>query len=204
MGCRTEDFEMRTPEQKVKHAAYMRAYYRKTREKWLARVKIYRDANIEAIAARKAAYSVKPEAKEDKKTYNQNYYSKKREEILAQKRGYYGKNKSDILKRNAEYYKKNRLSVDAKKMEWVRAHPEKRCFYKTKRRTAKLNAIPAWADFDAIEKVYEKAESFCFDVDHVVPLLSPLVCGLHTWENLQLLHPSDNRSKGNRIWPDMP
>jgi len=43
-----------------------------------------------------------------------------------------------------------------------------------------------------------------FHVDHIVPLKSPLVSGLHTEANLRLLPGAENRSKHNRFWPDMP
>ena len=41
-------------------------------------------------------------------------------------------------------------------------------------------------------------------VDHIVPLQSPLVCGLHVHDNLRVILAVDNASKANRHWPDMP
>ena len=42
-----------------------------------------------------------------------------------------------------------------------------------------------------------------WEVDHIVPLQSPIVCGLHVEHNLQVIPASKNRSKHNRHWPDM-
>jgi 5-methylcytosine-specific restriction endonuclease McrA len=72
------------------------------------------------------------------------------------------------------------------------------------RRALRKKATPLWACEDLIKVVYEKAKLLGMDVDHVVPLRGKTVSGLHTWWNLQLLHPEDNRAKSNKSWPDMP
>lgn len=65
-------------------------------------------------------------------------------------------------------------------------------------------ATPAWADPQKIARVYMLAKLRGVEVDHIVPLSHPLVCGLHVEHNLQLLTGDANRAKGNLWWPDMP
>lgn len=40
-------------------------------------------------------------------------------------------------------------------------------------------------------------------VDHIVPKISPVVCGLHAPWNLRVIHWRANTEKGNTWWPDM-
>lgn len=74
--------------------------------------------------------------------------------------------------------------------------------YRAKR--VKRRAMPAWADKTAINLVYKKARELGWTVDHIVPLQSKTVCGLHVWHNLQVMDSQLNKSKSNRFWPDMP
>lgn len=84
-------------------------------------------------------------------------------------------------------------------------NPGRYRYYKAKRRAAELRATPKWANLELIKTYYAIAAAEPgIHVDHIVPLVSKIVCGLHCEANLQLLPASDNMSKGNRVWPDMP
>lgn len=77
-------------------------------------------------------------------------------------------------------------------------------------KAVKLKATPSWACKFEIQEIYKEAERLTkatgipHHVDHIVPLKSPLVCGLHTPANLTPLPASENCSKGNRWWPGHP
>ena len=64
-------------------------------------------------------------------------------------------------------------------------------------RARKLQATPTWADMDAIKDVYLEAAYMQLQVDHIIPLQGEKVCGLHVWDNLQLLTAKENQSKNN-------
>lgn len=98
----------------------------------------------------------------------------------------------------------------AQKREWLKANPGVKRAKKAKRRAAKLRATPPWANPKAIREWYfaatvaERDTGYAWHVDHIVPLNSPLVCGLHWEGNLQLLPGALNIEKSNTYWPDMP
>lgn len=92
---------------------------------------------------------------------------------------------------------------------WSKANPAKANAMTAARKAALLRAQPRWADRADIAMWYEVAEVLSrsgvkFQVDHTVPLRSPLVCGLHASANLNVLPAHINAAKGNRHWPDMP
>jgi 5-methylcytosine-specific restriction endonuclease McrA len=79
-----------------------------------------------------------------------------------------------------------------------------------KRRAAKKHATPKWLTKDQLNEIKQyyilakelqwlSLKSDPLTVDHIVPLVSPNVCGLHVPWNLQILPRSQNSSKGNRI-----
>lgn len=80
----------------------------------------------------------------------------------------------------------------------------------TSRARAKKHATPPWADRDAMREIYKEAARVTSEsgvkhhVDHIVPLKSNLVCGLHCEANLRVVPAVENLKKHNRSWPDMP
>lgn len=78
------------------------------------------------------------------------------------------------------------------------------------RHLAKRHRLPAWVDIDKIIDVYLEADRLTIStgvkhhVDHIVPLHSPIVSGLHWHQNLRAIPANENVAKGNMWWPDMP
>lgn len=109
----------------------------------------------------------------------------------------------------AKWYSANRGEAIATARRWAQANPQRVTERVAKREAAKLQATPTWADHDLIADLYQLAAIYTAagikaHVDHVVPLRSKLVCGLHTPDNLTVLPARDNIAKGNRLWPGMP
>lgn len=148
---------------------------------------------------------------------------------LERKAGYYQANPEKHRKRSADYRRsqpeKAQASVNAarqKRPDHWRAYA--RSYYHDnsdilrprhsaqamKRYAGKVRAIPAWSDPKAIDALYVEAARITaetgvpHDVDHIVPIISKTVCGLHVHHNLRVLEKTANRKKGNRHWPDMP
>lgn len=166
------------------------------------------------------------EANPEKRIHIRKMWNKKNAETINERnRAWYAANKEQV----ALAHKKLRDSFPEKRSEackrwrannpdkartilrkWKSRNPEKVAGYHGIRRAKKNQAIPAWFDQKAVNLVYAKAQEWGnildipLQVDHIVPLTSPLVCGLHCTDNLQILAASENASKGNRSWPDMP
>lgn len=66
------------------------------------------------------------------------------------------------------------------------------------RRARKLKAQPIWVDETEMKKIYFNCPPG-FEVDHIMPLASPILCGLHVPWNLQYLPKRENRLKGNKV-----
>lgn len=65
-------------------------------------------------------------------------------------------------------------------------------------RVCKEQATPIWANREQILRIYKDCP-IGFNVDHIYPLQSSWVCGLHVESNLQYLQQEENLKKGNRF-----
>jgi hypothetical protein len=88
-------------------------------------------------------------------------------------------------------------------------NPEKVRSDAAKRRSLKNNAMPNWANTAYIKLFYDMVQEaemktgIKYHVDHIVPLKSPYVCGLHCEDNLQVLEATENIIKSNSTWLHM-
>lgn len=125
------------------------------------------------------------------------------------------KNPENLRSRKAAYrarhpihYRKWSIDNPEKKKElnrlWAANNRPRRAATAAKRRATKRNATPIWANESVIFALYKQASMLGMEIDHIVPLQSKIVCGLHCEHNFQLLPISENRRKSNRHWPDMP
>lgn len=133
--------------------------------------------------------------KPQKLDYNKRYYQANRDAIISQVKEYRAHNSGAIKVAIRRWQQRNRAKVNAT------------CAF---RHAAKLRAIPAWANKFFMEEAYalaklrEKCTGIKWHVDHIVPLQSRIVCGLHCEQNLRVIPAVENLSKHNRYWPDMP
>lgn len=134
-------------------------------------------------------------------------YQENKEQILAQ-------NKLDTTKNNeySKVYRDNnkeqrRLSGE----KWRAKNKVLTCFLANARRARKLQATPKWAEAEQkqIEALYREAARLQeetgvkYHVDHIIPLQSELVCGLHCLANLQILTQHENNVKSNKFDPNV-
>lgn len=99
--------------------------------------------------------------------------------------------------------------IAAAKLEAERTKPERRAalvrHHAAKRRTAKMNRTPPWADLAAIRAFYDEATRLTkltgeqHHVDHIIPLQGKLVSGLHVESNLQVIPWLKNIVKRNKF-----
>lgn len=130
--------------------------------------------------------------------------TEKKDDCLRRSREWYARNaeeQRERIRQNHERFKERRREY-AK--EYDRLYPELMRARANKRRALKARAIPQWAGLEAIKALHKKAKELGLEVDHIVPLNSPIVCGLHCEANMQLITRLENIKKGNRWWPDMP
>ncbi len=112
----------------------------------------------------------------------------------------------DLFKR---WYADNSEKARNLVRRYAKNNPAKVNSLNRNRHASKLRAIPTWADQNVIHDLYSIASIYrkhginCH-VDHIIPLKSKYVAGLHVPANLQFLIGCDNSRKGNRHWPDMP
>ena len=217
-----------TPEEKrAKNAAYarawqlrnldkVRAYYAANREKYLAKAKVRYAEKGEEIRAYQLQYGKVNRVEIAEKTAKKYRENLEANQEASRIRGAIARAaelpeaKEKRLARGRANHHANRDKRLLQKSAWASANPHKGAGYARKRHAMKRQAVPKWADLWFIDEAYDIAAvrstvtGIPWEVDHIVPLISPIVCGLHVIDNLRVIPRTQNRAKGNRQWPDMP
>ena len=138
--------------------------------------------------------------KEKIKAYNKTHYQEHKEEKKARQKAYYQENKEEIKARQKAYRQKNKEKVKLQLKAYQQENKEKVRSWEAKRRSAKLNRTPAFANLDNIKQIYYHCPENKV-VDHEIPLQGNIVSGLHVETNLQYITSSENCAKSNKFEP---
>ena len=133
-----------------------------------------------------------------------------RERSLANKLAYAATHREEARATSVAWRAANVERARAQGAAWSANNKALKSAATARRRAALLRAIPSWASKDDIKMYYALAVNLTRQtgvkahVDHIVPLQSPIVCGLHCPANLTVITERLNKRKSNRQWPDMP
>lgn len=173
----------------------------------------FRERNKEKLTLYRKEYYVENEDR--LKEYKKKWCEANKETLSAKRKEHYETNKKQLFKYRAEWAKKNKEKQAEYNRTWRKNNPSVSNAIVAKRRAAIKTTVPVWADQEYMRDLYancREAEAVFgkaglnvkFHVDHIVPLKGKTVCGLHCEDNLQILNATENMSKNNRYWPDMP
>ena len=158
------------------------------------------------------------------KKYKQQYEVKNREKIQAYGLAYRRENKEklqEMFKQNYSVPEKRERHLALGKQwrescqkaykdgqrAWREKNPEKMAHYSAYHRALRKQAIPKWyseLDDFVVKEAYSlsraraRTTGTLWEVDHILPITGRKVCGLHVWNNLQVILASVNRSKHNK------
>ena len=110
----------------------------------------------------------------------------------------YANRPKEIRAKYLQWQKQNPEKVSVIRKRYRKNNPNKINARNNKRRAARINACPVWVSTKELEEIYLKCPKGLV-VHHIVPLINPIVCGLHVPWNLQYLTVSKNLKKGNKL-----
>lgn len=133
------------------------------------------------------------------------YRVRNRDKIRARHKLWVAENVESNAAHKMKHYLENKDAYDERAKQYWKDRPAEKAAHCANRRARKKNATPPWANLKRIERIYmlaawaSKFTKERLEVDHIHPLTSDVICGLHCEDNLQILPASENYSKSNKF-----
>lgn len=147
---------------------------------------------------------------EEERAYAKRVTAKKRRASANRRRAKETQERQKIRAINNAPLDKREVFGGIKPLPLSRCVPRVERAARERRAAAVIRATPIWGDADAMLAIYDVARRLSEEtgiphhVDHIVPIQSPWVCGLHCEANLRPLPALENVKKGAKRWPGMP
>lgn len=138
------------------------------------------------------------------------YADEHKEQVRAYIKLWVEKNRGRVNRLNSGWRLRNPAKAKTSVLKYRMKNPHLERSRVRERQASQLKATPKWSNRFFVQEAYHLAElrnritGIEWHVDHIVPLKSKIVCGLHAHTNIQVIPAKQNMSKGNYRWPDMP
>ncbi len=136
------------------------------------------------------------------------FYNNNVDKCIERTKKWRGENKEHRAEYEKAYSAKNAERKKASQRERYKRNPLPLIQKVKERADAEKLATPIWANKDYISlwyklaKIEQERTGMKIHVDHIIPLISDVVCGLHCEDNFQLLTAGDNIRKGRKFNSD--
>ena len=186
---------------KEQAAAYRAAHPEKERDRHAK----YHAENREAINARISQWQ--KDNRHICREKSKRFYHSNKEKERTRTDKWHASNQEWIKENNRKWRLKNIEYRKWYELQYFEQNKDRVYAKNAKKRALKRNATALWANQDKIRAIYaecirlSKETGVVHHVDHVIPLASKVVCGLHCEQNLQILTATENLTKLNRFTP---
>lgn len=145
---------------------------------------------------------------EERREYKQKYYAENYDKISTYNKRYEAENRELVNERHRKWHASRSPELKAKHAEYARQYRQEHRAEHAARNSIRRKQIhlatPSWANHEAILDIYKErqrrseSEGILYHVDHEVPLVSDVVCGLHVEANLRVITAEENQRKNNK------